>query len=208
MEEKHKPHLLLNNQIKTIEKFPKRGMRVSKKKSEEEEDEDEVVVNNYEPKKKTLRNNLQSFNNQLEERYQNRSIDIPVHIDYVKIYTHGVFNLDLQTKFRKAYGLSPVKYENFNKIVLCAIVDEEAFVTFKSHIAFFVEQNQDFNPIGTDYYLLVHVDRFELLSSNSIILSIVNEETLLEIIDNQELINETAYISKSLSRLFELEKES
>jgi subtilisin family serine protease len=206
MAENHKQHLLLKNQIQTIEKFPKRGMVPSKKKNEEEEDE--IINKDYEPKKRTLRNDLQRFNNLIEERHQKRTIEIPAHIDYVKIYTHGVFNFDLQTKFRRIYGLSPVKYEYFNKVVLCAIVDEDAFETFKSHIIFFAEQNQDFNPIGTDYYLLVHVDRFELLSSNRIIRSIVNEETLLEIIDNQELVKETDRISKSLSKLFELEKES
>lgn len=206
MAENHKPHLLLKNQIQTIEKFPKRGMVPSKKKNEEEEDE--IINKDYEPKKRTLRNNLQRFNNLIEERHQKRTIDIPAHIDYVKIYTHGVFNIDLQTKFRRTYGLSPVKYEYFNKVILCAIVDEGAFETFKSHIIFFAEQNQDFNPIGTDYFLLVLVDRFELLSSIEIIQSINMEETLLELIENQELIEETNNISKSLTKLFEIEKES
>ena len=59
MAENHKPHLLLKNQIRTIEKFPKRGMIVSKKKNEEAEED--IVVNNYEPKKRLLRNNLQSL---------------------------------------------------------------------------------------------------------------------------------------------------
>lgn len=205
MAKNHKPHLLLKNQIRAVERFPKRGMVPLKKKNEEEEDE--IVIKDYEPKKRVLRNSLQRFNNQIEERHQKRTIDVPMHIDYVKIYTHGIFNRDLQTKFRSAYGLSPVKYECFNKVVLCAIVDETAFETFKSHIIFFTEQNQNFNPVGTEYYLLVHVDKFELLNANKIIQSIGNEETLLELIENQELIKETNGISKALSILFAREKE-
>ncbi|MBL4561131.1 MAG: S8 family peptidase [Labilibaculum sp.] len=204
MADNNKPHLLLKNQIRTIERFPKRGMVVSKKKNDEEEEE--IEIKPYESKKKTLRNNLRSFNRHILERHQNRTIDIPAHIDYVKLYTHGVFNANLQKKFRTTYGLSAVKFEYFNKVVLCAIVDENAFEIFKEHIRFFIDTEANFNPLQTDYYLLVHIDRFELLSSDRILEFTRNEEAIAEIISNTELPNKSDNIEKALNEFLRQEK--
>jgi hypothetical protein len=83
---KKRPHLYIKNDIKTITRFPKRPMPP---KAEEDE---KIAIKNYEHKKRTLRSSLQSFETRIVERHQNRTLDIPEHIDYVKIYTHGVFN--------------------------------------------------------------------------------------------------------------------
>lgn len=196
-----RPHLYLKNNIKTITRFPKRPM------PPKVEEDEKIAIKNYEPKKRTLRSNLQSFETRIVERHQNRTLDIPEHIDYVKIYTHGVFNADLQKKFRDSYGLSAVRFEYFNKVILCAIVDEEAFETFKSHITFFAQQKQEFDPIGTEYYLLVHIDRFEFLSSDKIKGAFINEEVIIEIINNTELPNRSNNIEKALSEFLNYEKE-
>ena len=204
MAENRKPHLLLKNQIKTITKFPKRGMGPSK----DEEDEEEIEVKNYEPKKKSLRKSLTLFQNAIQIRHEKRTIQLPTHIDYVKIYFHGVFNPDLQKKFRTEYGLSPIRFEYFNKVILLAVVDEEAFETFKDHISFFIESEEGFNPLETDYYLLVHIDKFELLDSSKIIQGYNSENIILDLVDNTELTNEIHSISNQLIELLESAKAS
>ncbi|HZL11888.1 MAG TPA: S8 family peptidase [Prolixibacteraceae bacterium] len=206
MAENRKPHLLLKNQIKTITKFPKRGMGPSKDK--DEEDEEEIEVKNYEPKKKSLRKSLTLFQNAIQIRHEKRTIQLPTHIDYVKIYFHGVFNPDLQKKFRTEYGLSPIRFEYFNKVILLAVVDEEALETFKDHISFFIETEEGFNPLGTDYYLLVHIEKFELLDSSMIIQGYNSENIILDLVDNTELTNEIHNISNQLIELLESTKAS
>lgn len=195
-----KPHLFLKNEIKSIERFPKRGIPPTEQKDEE------IVIKNYELKKSTLRENLRSLNTQVESRHRNRTLEIPDHIDYVKIYSHSVFNADLQNKFRESYGLSAVRFEYFNKVVLFAIVDDEKFEIFKEHITFFVRQGHGFDPLGTDYYLLVHIDRFELLSSDKIKGVIINEEVIIEIINNTDLPTRSNSIEKALAEFLYREK--
>ena len=58
-----KPHLFLKNEIKSIDRFPKRGIPPT------EQEDEEIVIRNYEPKKRTLSENLRSFNTQIESRF-------------------------------------------------------------------------------------------------------------------------------------------
>ena len=52
-----KSHLILRNEIKSIEKFPKKQMYIPKDKKEE----DKIEIKNYEIKKNHLRNSLSKF---------------------------------------------------------------------------------------------------------------------------------------------------
>jgi subtilisin family serine protease len=188
----NRPHLYLKNNIEVVEKFPKRGFPPEEDKNENDD------PYKYEPKKRIFSSCLSSFNNDIQIRYANRIKEVSKHIDYVKIYFHGVFNKDLSSKYLNCYGLVPVKYEEFNHTVLFGISDESKLGKFKEHIETFANRKEGDSELNEDSYLLVHIDQFELLKSSEILKGFINESAIIELIDNTELFNSINAITTEL----------
>ncbi len=188
----NRPHLYLKNNVEVVEKFPKRGFPPEEDKNENDD------PYKYEPKKRVFSSCLSSFNKDIQIRHANRIKDVSKHIDYVKIYFHGVFNKDLGNKYLSSYGLVPVKYEEFNHTVLFGISDQTKLSKFKEHIEAFTNREEGDAVLDEDSYLLVHIDQFELLKSSEILRGFFNESAIVELIDNNELYNSINTITTEL----------
>ncbi|TRX66406.1 S8 family peptidase [Carboxylicivirga sp. M1479] len=188
-----RPHFYLNNTIRTVVKFPKRGFIPPK-----EEEDRSIDPLKYENKKQTFSTCLNSFSEDLRQRQVNRTIDINEHVDYVKIYFHGVFTKDLREKYEAIYGLVAVKYEELNHTVLLAINERSKFELWKEHINTFANREEGDIELDESSYLLVYINNFELLKSSDIIKGFSNQSVLIELIDNTVISSSIHNITTSL----------
>lgn len=191
-------HLYLNNEKKQVSRFDKSRSIKNKENFERKTPEQ------YQPQKSRLQNNWRSFENDISYRHEKRSIDIPGHIDYVKIYFYPIFNdrsnnnQSLIYKFRNQYGLVPVSFQSFNKTVLFAIDDESKFKVFKTHLKLFYESEPSSDPHGTEYALIINIHEFEFLTSKRIKKWLASENIYLELFDSAEIAISKMHILNSL----------
>lgn len=165
----------------------------------EEEEKEELPVVNYSSKKQGLYNNLNTLNLDRDLRHNNRTIEVPVHIDYVRIYFHKVFDKSLQLHFRNTYGLSPVIFGDFNFTILFAITDTTRFEVFREHVGLFYELDDDEDPHGKPFSRLLLIDQFKFLKTEDIILEFGEEfVTEFKLIDSIETTEEYYSIRKEL----------
>jgi subtilisin family serine protease len=129
---------------------------------------------------KGLRSSYGSFNTQKKIRDERRSIDLPIHIDLIKIRFFTTFNSDLKKKFFEKYSLNPIEYTDFNKTVLFEIEDQLEFQLFREHIQLIIRSNDDLEYSGKDYNLLALVlefsfynDRLKTRETGGIIMSLI-----------------------------------
>ncbi len=198
----NKRHLYLNNQIQTITKFTKRGF------VPEEDEERENLPDKYETKKAVFRRCYDEYYIDIQKKYSERTLEIPTHIDYVKLDFHVIFNKDLSEEFSNRYGLVPVKYEQFNKTVLLGIEDDDKFQLFLTHISTFYQRQIGDIQLNEESYLLVLLDSFKLLSTQEIIRGFSNENVIVELIDNTRLDESIRAIKEELFTFFTQIEES
>jgi hypothetical protein len=75
------PHRFLNNPIGSITYFDgSRGFG-----SEEDDRDEEGFERNHERQKVALRTNLENYSTNIALKYQNRTLEVPADIDYVRI---------------------------------------------------------------------------------------------------------------------------
>lgn len=159
------PHKLLKNPSGSITYFDgTRGFG-----SEEENlDEREEVERNYTLQKENLQNNLNSYSSNIIEKYQNRSLDVPADIDYVRIDFLVTFadtiEWNTKTYFTSNFGIYPIQYYNFNKSVLFEIGDRKMFLVFLNLVQQFVSSNTQTTVAELPYSRVTLIQRFELLT--------------------------------------------
>src|SRR5687767_3115057 len=123
-----KPHLFLNN--------PRGESKVFNVGREIDDDDPipEKPAEAYRQLKDNLNSNLTNLSADRLTRWEQRTLNIPDHIDYVLINFFPVFNnseeFKTRTRFQNQFGLVPVSYSHFNQTVLLAISDELKFEYF------------------------------------------------------------------------------
>lgn len=160
----------------------------------------------YTSQKRRLKQDYINFGNNRSQRHKQRnlSLDIPQHIDYVKIFFYPTFNdssnntQSLILKFRKAYGLIPVAYEDFNKTVLFSIDNDQKFETFKEHLSSFYDSGTFVDPHEKPYSLIINIHSFEFLSSNGIKKWFREDVAFLDLFDSAEILEKKENILQSL----------
>lgn len=168
-ENKRLPHLFLKNQASSSEKFKKTRGWDAKPEQEKEKD--------YSPMKDRLRENDQVFKAERIARHQQRTIEVPAHIDQIKIHFFKVFNAGLQKTFLQRYGLQSLAFSDFNKTVLFAIDNDDLFKVFEQ------QMNEFYSTVGNDYYkgnesnVMALINHFEFINSRKII-EVYDEEGL------------------------------
>ena len=137
---------------------------------------------------------LRSFNEDRLRRIANRTLTVPTHVEYIEIEFYGIFNTDgrtsinYETRYYENYGLSPVKYYDFNRKVLFAIVDDEKFNYLVAQLQLFVE-TEDHSNYQYDGEIRF-IKSFSFLSSSRI-LDVNADDTIrrIKLIENDELFN-------------------
>jgi subtilisin family serine protease len=172
-----KPHLFLNNPRGQNKRFN------ATRKIDPQEIPDKAAEA-YRPQKDKLAHSLRSFMNGLFMRRQERTIDVPAHLEFIEVHFFMIFsnNDNFQTKTRfKAFGLCPVLYRNFNQSVVFAITDHEKFQDFVDILQNYINSQDSVSPKNRSYSIATIIYDFEFLTtdkiginySNDLILSLV-----------------------------------
>ena len=181
----NKPHLFLKNPSgKTSHFSAARGMEPTTVP-----DKDPQA---YRHQKDKLDQRWNTFSADREIRLNNRSFDIPAHLEYIEIHFFFVFNdnppFNLKTRFRQ-FGLSPVLYRNFNQSVVFAITDINSFQTFVTILRNFIESQDNVSPKNTTYSLATTIYDFQFLSTECI-LGFVSNDVLISLVSASPAIQE------------------
>lgn len=177
------PHLFLKSKAERLEGFKKTRGRDNKPAVEGEEEKEK----NYMPMKDRLRTSDQTFKAERATRHQKRSLEIPDHIDQIKIKFFKVFNAGLKNQFIARYGLQPLAYSDFNKTILFAIDDDNLFAKFERNMAEF------YNSPGNEYYkdqrsnLMTLVYNFEFISSRKMLEAYDDSQVAVQLIQPYSL---------------------
>lgn len=119
-----------------------------------------------------LSQNLDSYYQDIDFKYQQRNpdIEIPANIDYILITFFDQFNI---TEFYNVYyinfGLEGVSFQNFGKSVLFGVVNKEKFKVFINDLNSFLKFGLEDNKELKFSNLILFIKEFELLTTNSII---------------------------------------
>lgn len=116
-------HFYLQNHKKEYPSYNRK--RNFTKKEDNDEEKLPKIIN--QAKIGVLRSNYRTYNNDKERRDSNRTLDLPIIIDLIRVSFHKVFNYELQKLFFSKYGLIPIDYTDFNQTVLFEIEDVEAY---------------------------------------------------------------------------------
>ncbi|MBU0697555.1 MAG: S8 family peptidase [Bacteroidetes bacterium] len=173
------PHKLLQNPSGSITYFDgSRGFG----SEEDDRDEKEEFERNYTRQKASLQNNLNSYSSNIAEKYQNRNIEVPADIDYVRIDFLVTFadtiEWDTKTYFTRNFGIHPIQYYNFNKSALFEISNRQLFRNFLSLVQQFVSSRAQTTVSGQPYARVTLIQRFELLTREVLLRQQLREQGL------------------------------
>ncbi len=189
------PHLFLRNPNGISRRFD-----MSRKVDNEEVDN--KPAESYRSQKNRLGVSYHIFINERRERLNHRTLDVPAQIDYIEIHFYIVFGDNAQfktrSKFENDFGLSPVRYSNFNKSVLFAISHEDRFQQFIDLLYQFINCPDDVLPRTKEYAIATTIHDFEFLSREKI-LGYSRGNVILDIVNvHRHISNEYDRIKASL----------
>jgi hypothetical protein len=180
-----KPHLFFRTPQEGDVIF-KQKVRFSGNQQQEEEEEEEKY---YQPMKDEFQRLINSFYKDQSDRNEKRNdaLKIPQHIDYIEIEFFDYFNsIGFENKYRTDFGLSPVKFSEFNTKVLFVIIDTKLFEAFVGELnKFIANTNGSYNPN------IRFIKTFSFLTADRIIK--YNELTsyvIIDIVDNAEIFQD------------------
>lgn len=183
----NKPHLLFRNPVEGTDTY-----RPARRGGEQQEEPDREP--DYTRMGENFGEYLRSFNEDRLHRVANRTLAVPAHIEYIDIEFFGIFNTDGRTsinyevRYYQNYGLSPVKFYNFNRKVLFSIIDDEKFNNLLTQLQLFVdtEDHSDYQYDGEIRF----IKSFSFLSSSRI-LNVNSDDAIrrIKLIENDELFN-------------------
>lgn len=167
----------------------------------------------YRPQKDKLNNSLNRFRRKRSQRAGARTLQVPTHIDYVRVdffdifYNHPVYKT--KTRFKDDFGLVPVAYANYNQTVYFVIADEGKFAAFVTLLRAFINSRDTVAPGGTAFAITTLIHDFEFLSTDQIlhnrpdggvILSLVNADDAIAY-SFETILNQLIEHVKSLSTI-------
>lgn len=160
-----KPHVKLSNSNEDFVKFSYKTRFIPPT----------IPVPEEEEKPKDYRRMAQRFEasstryfSDRELRISSRTMQVPVHIEYIDIRFHNQFDLRAFGKqFLTAFGLDTIKLTEFNRRVLFSIVDVNKFRYFFEQIKLFIEFGKGNTEVKFDNRI-TFIDDFTFLSSKII----------------------------------------
>ena len=179
-----KPHRYFRN--------PNEGVVIFRQKTRyggASEQEEENEIKDYTPKRDDFIRSIRQFDEGKLNREKNRNTDlqIPANVDLIKIIFHDVFDSSVfEIRYRQNFGLSPVRYTEFNTVGIFAVVDEEGFKYFVTQLKIFINTTDHLNPkYNTD---IKYIKEFTFYSSDLIIhYREFKPHVILDLVDNVEI---------------------
>lgn len=176
-----KPHLLFQNprlpaaRFRYKSRFP--GL-----------DQDEERAPDYMPLAADYQSALTKYATDAALRVSQRTIQVPANILYLEIDFFGWFDgKNFENHYRNNFGLSPLKYLEYNTKGIFAITSADRFGYFVDQLNLFIATQDHLNP---EYDTrLKYIKSFKLLTSDQIIHSFSEADlvTYLNLVDYHEL---------------------
>lgn len=157
----YKPFVILKNEVRIDNKFNKR--RSFKPQVKEETQAAKTPKPFHQEKLETA---FRLLNIDRRKRVNDRNLQVPAHVDLVKMHFFVRFDKSLQNKFYQKYGLRALVWEDFNQTILFAIDDEGDFEIFKRHLQDFFQSKPGKSYEGKSYALIALIQNFYFLSSS------------------------------------------
>lgn len=185
---------MAENFHKFLKNVPKQNDGFKKKrgwapKEEEPEEVPPKLIQDFQ--KDRLRRANALVYSQRKLRREEKTIEIPATIDFIKIHFFSEFNLDLQKKFLQRYGLSVVEYSNFNKSVLLEVVDESLFMAFSEHVQLAYDSSDTDSYEGKPYNLIALIFNFEFLTDKDRIGKVTESGFLISLVSSTLAVSRT-----------------
>lgn len=182
-------------------KNPQEGVVSYKQKprypgSTEKSDEDKDFEINYDFKKSDFIRSLILFKENRSLRKERKTIEVPNDIDLIWIKFYNIFDSSIFEKhYYRDFGLEIVTYSNWNTEAIFAIVNLKLFDQFIINLEFFIN-NEVQNIFNQN---ILYIKEFDFLSANKRIdINNLNDNVFLNLIDINELLNESENILHSL----------
>lgn len=127
---------------------------------------------NYIPMARSFRIYLTNFNNDISNRVaeRNKEIDVPDHIDYIRILFQSQFDLTNYFEFWfKEFGLLGINFSKFNHEILFAIINRDSFKKFVKNIETFILKESGESGEAEYSGKIRYIKEFKLLSTAEIL---------------------------------------
>lgn len=181
-----KQHLIIRNPVGVKNAFDASRGR------DDENEEESTQQKNYSFQKNKFGASLSVFQTQRIRRIQERQIDVPEHLEFIKIHFFIIFNNNDEHKtkdrFYNDFGLKPVLFENFNQTVLFVIADPEKFTAFIELMNAYISSPADEQPNNQPYAVLTTIVDFSFLSTVQLIKGEIGNDVLFSLIYPDEEI--------------------
>lgn len=184
-----KQHVLLVNPVDHPIQFKYKSRKLTPRIEDEEKD--------YRRMADRFEQNARDFVLHQAERIRNRTLTIPLHLDYIEIRFQDQFDI---TKFGRSYlrdfGLDAVKFSEFNRKILFAISDVTRFQTFLPKIRAFIlfGRGDEQVTINTVDKRMLYIHDFSFFTSTKIkqfnVLNTIVRLSLLESLDSFNIVNQ------------------
>ena len=125
---------------------------------------------NYFPMAKDFRRYLANLDFDRKKRLEERSLEIPEHIEYIKILFQSQF--DISTFYQQwvnEFGLLGINFSKFNHEILFAIIDRDLFQSFLNNIELFCQKELNENTNAEYSGKIKYIKEFKLLSTSDIL---------------------------------------
>ena len=194
-----KPHLYFRNPVEGVVTYKPHQRKVG---DDEGADEPiEIVPRNYLLMQESFRYSLTNFTTKRNQRetHRNLQLNIPAKVDYIILNFFDYFDSSkYENKYREYFGLSPIRYDEFNTIGYYAISNEEKFQEFIDSINVFINS---VNPDDSEDYnrLIRYIKRFDFHSSDDIKkIAEPKDYYILDLFESLELYPQLSAIKSSL----------
>lgn len=181
-----KPHLFFRN---ALEGETRHRQRIRDVRPPQEK----ILQEEYPLKTELYAQSIARFYEGREYRITNRNpnLRIPANIEYIKIVFHDIFNnSDFENRYRVNFGLSPIKYTEFNTVGIFAIVNNDRFNSFIQQLQNFIEtRDHNFSTYNPD---IKFIKEFAFFSTDEIIkYDDFKQHIVINLVDNVELYQNT-----------------
>lgn len=193
-----KPHLFLNNPRGEQKKF-------NASRNIEKDTIPPKSPERYRFQKNKLNSAVSKFNSKQSERMQQRTIEVPAHIEYIRVDFFMVFNntepFKTKSRFKNQFGLVPVAYLRFNQSILFAISDNHRFAIFIKLLKEFIKSPDNQIPSDSPYAIMTTIYDFDFLSTSDVLENSAENDVILSLVKSEETINSS--FTKIYSSLIE-----
>jgi hypothetical protein len=130
------------------------------------------------------------FNRKRNERVEKRTLDLPLHIDYIQIHFFNFFNRPFfESRYINNFGIIPVLYNQLDSNVLFVIENQDKFSNFLKELEKFINTEDHNNPdYNTD---IKFIESFEFYSTEKILSSIQDIDLVhINLIDDRSIYSQ------------------